>query len=141
MKNIVINYYIFKLFNNKLLYCTHFQQLTNKPLMARPKKPLTPAQQIENLSIQLAELDIEFQAQKLENEQMQNLVKKLGQNATDHQNLSSQLMHQRDRLLIATVEIKNECENKTSFPATIIDTIHKLAVSVLTVATPLYKKN
>ena len=109
--------------------------------MARPKKPLTPAQQIEKLNMELAQLDIELQAQQLENEQMQQLVKKLGQNATDHQNLSTQLMHQRDRLLIATVEIKNECENKTSFPATIIDTIPKLSTSVLTVATPLYKKN
>jgi len=108
--------------------------------MARPKKPLTPAQQIEKLNIQLTELDIELQAQKLENEQMQNLVKKLGQNATDHQNLSTQLAHQRDRLLIATVEIKNECENNSDLFGS-VNMVKKIATSVLTVAKSLYKNN
>jgi len=118
------------------LHHFHFT-IKHKLHMARPKKPLTPAQQIEQLSIQLAELDIELQAHKHENDKMQQLVKKLGQNATDHQYLSNQLMHQRDRLLIATVEIQNECTNSIVDTKT-VGMINKIATQALKVAKTLY---
>lgn len=108
--------------------------------MARPKKPLTPAQQITALNFQLAALDIDNAQLKFENESLQKLVKETGALATDHQNISTNLFTQRDRMLIALTEIANETK-KIVLNAKSIEIINRTAVNALNTANSLYKND